>query len=112
MKKTARTIIAATASLVACGASNAVLVSQFGILDLTANGGINPNTGAAWADGDQYRLAFHTDAGTTATSNDPAFYDDFATTQAQQNPALATSSGWTAHLYVNTDGTVAQGVNC
>lgn len=111
MKITAKTIIAATASLLACGAVNAALVSQFGILDLTANGGINPNTGAAWADGDQYRLAFHTDAGTTATSNDPAFYDDFATTQAQQNPALATSSGWTAHLYVNVDGTVAQGVS-
>ena len=111
MKITAKTIIAATASLVACGASNAALVSQFGILDLTANSGINPNTGAAWADGDQYRLAFHTDGGTPATSNDPAFYDNFATTQAQQNAALATSSGWTAHLYVHTDGTMAQGVS-
>jgi hypothetical protein len=111
MKITAKTIIAATASLMACGASNAALVSQFGILDLTANGGINPNTGAAWADGDQYRLAFHTDAGTTATSNDPAFYDNFATTQAQQNAALATSSGWTAHLYVHTDGSLPAGTS-
>ncbi|MBC8148949.1 MAG: PEP-CTERM sorting domain-containing protein [Verrucomicrobiaceae bacterium] len=109
MKITVKTIIAATASLVACGASNAALVSQFGILDLTANGGINPNTGAAWADGDQYRLAFHTDGGTPATSNDPAFYDNFATTQAQQNAALATSSGWTAHLYVHTDGSLPAG---
>jgi hypothetical protein len=111
MKITAKTIIAATASLMACGALNAALVSQFGILDLTANGGINPNTGAAWADGDQYRLAFHTDAGTTATSNDPAFYDNFATTQAQQNAALATSSGWTAHLYVHTDGSLPAGTS-
>jgi hypothetical protein len=111
MKITAKTIIAVTASLMACGALNAALVSQFGILDLTANGGINPNTGAAWADGDQYRLAFHTDAGTTATSNDPAFYDNFATTQAQQNAALATSSGWTAHLYVHTDGSLPAGTS-
>ena len=111
MKITVKTIITATASLVACGASNAALVSQFGILDLTANGGINPNTGAAWADGDQYRLAFHTDAGTTTTSNDPAFYDNFATTQAQQNAALATSSGWTAHLYVHTDGSLPAGTS-
>ena len=111
MKITVKTIITATASLVACGASNAALVSQFGILDLTANGGINPNTGAAWADGDQYRLAFHTDAGTTTTSNDPAFYDNFATTQAQQNTALATSSGWTAHLYVHTDGSLPAGTS-
>lgn len=113
MKITAKTIIAATASLVACSASNAVLVSQFGILDLNANGGINPNTGAAWADGDQYRLAFHTDAGTTATSNDPAFYDNFATAQANQstlgNGSITTSTGWTAHLYVHTDSSLPAG---
>ncbi len=107
MKKTAQTIIAATASLVACGASNAALVSQFGILDLTANGGINPNTGVAWADGDQYRLAFHTDETITATSNNPADYDNFATAQAQQNPALTLSTGWTAHLYIHTDSSLS-----
>ena len=33
------------------------LTSELGILDLTANGGINPATGAAWASGDTYRLA-------------------------------------------------------
>ncbi|MDG1670194.1 MAG: PEP-CTERM sorting domain-containing protein, partial [Akkermansiaceae bacterium] len=96
-------------------ASNAALVSQFGILDLNANGGINPNTGAAWADGDQYRLAFHTDAGTTATSNDPAFYDNFATAQANLstlgNGSIATSTGWTAHLYVHTDGSLPAGTS-
>ena len=111
MKKTAKTIITAAASLVACGASNAALVSQFGILDLNANGGINPNTGAAWADGDQYRLAFYTNNGTPATSNDPAYYDSFATAQAQQNAALASSSGWTAHLYVSTDGSTTQALS-
>ena len=34
------------------------LTSQLGILDLTANGGTNPSTGAAWKDGDTYRLVF------------------------------------------------------
>jgi len=90
---------------------NAQLASQYGILDLTANGGINPNTGIAWEAGDQYRLAFHTSGKIDATSNDPAEYDDFATSQAQENPALATSTGWTAMLYVNMDATVAQGTS-
>ncbi|MFK7911344.1 MAG: PEP-CTERM sorting domain-containing protein [Akkermansiaceae bacterium] len=89
---------------------NAALVSQFGILDLTANGGINPNTGVAWADGDGYRLAFHTDQRIAATSNDPATYDNFATAQAQQNTALAASVGWTALVWVNTDILQNQGV--
>ena len=108
MKKTVKTILTASATLAACGVSNAALTSQFGILDLTANGGINPNTGVAWAAGDGYRLAFHTLGTITATSNDPAVYDDFATAQAQQNPALATSSGWTAMVWVNLDGSTTQ----
>ena len=109
MKKTKKIIIVVSASLI--GLSNAALVSQFGILDLTANGGINPNTGVAWADGDQYRLAFHTSGTITATSNDPTVYDDFATAQAQLNPALASSTGWTAHIYVSTDGTTTEALS-
>mgnify|MGYP005849398903 CR=1 FL=1 len=108
MKNSTTSLILASAWATACGFTHATLVSQFGVLDLTANGGINPNTGVAWAEGDQYRLAFHTADGTPATSNDPAFYDNFATSQAQQNPLLAGSTGWTALLYVNTDGSVNQ----
>jgi hypothetical protein len=89
--------------------ANAALISQFGILDLAANGGINPNTGVAWANGDQYRLAFHTDQTIDATSNLASTYDDFATTQAQQNAALALSTGWTALVWVNTDSSLVQG---
>jgi hypothetical protein len=89
--------------------ASAALVSQYGVLDLTANGGINPNTGVAWADGDQYRLAFHSDERISATSNDPAVYDNFATAQAQQNAALAASTGWTALVWVNTDSSMIQG---
>jgi len=80
---------------------------QVGVLVLTANGGINPNTGVAWQLGDQYRLAFYTAGTTTATSNDPAFYNDFVTAQAQQNPALE-GIGFTALVTVNLDGTVNQ----
>ncbi|NNM29879.1 MAG: hypothetical protein HKO57_10170, partial [Akkermansiaceae bacterium] len=89
----------------------AQLSSQFGILDLNANGGINPNTGAAWAAGDQYRLAFHTDGTIDGTSSDPAVYDAFATAQAQQNTALASSTGWTAMVWVNTDDTLPQAID-
>lgn len=102
--KTNKLTLAALAGLaLTAGSANAVLLSQYGILDLTANGGINPNTGAAWADGDQYRLSFHTDETIAGESNDPATYDNFATAQAQQNAALLSSTGWTALVWVNMD---------
>ncbi len=92
---------------------NAALVSQYGILDLTANGGINPNTGVAWQAGDQYRLAFYTDGGITAQSNSTSVYDTFATTQARLSGlgdgSIMTSTGWTAMVYVNTDFNQPQG---
>lgn len=90
---------------------SAQLAGQFGILDLTANDGINPNTGEAWQEGDQYRLAFYTADTITAESDDPQVYDDFATAQAQLNPALAESTGWTAMVWVNTDDTLPQALD-
>lgn len=104
MTKLSATLAALT---VMTGLTHASLVSQCGILDLTANGGINPNTGLAWQLGDQYRLAFHTAEGTTAASNDPDFYNAFVTAQAHQNPALA-GTEWYALVMVNLDGTVNQ----
>jgi hypothetical protein len=68
--------------------SPSAAMSQLGVLDLAANGGINPNTGTAWAVGDQYRIAFYTDGTTQTTANDPNFYRDFVTAQAWANPAL------------------------
>lgn len=62
--------------------ANAALASQFGILDLTANGGINPNTGNAWAFGDQYRLAFYTAGTFDANSSDIAVHNARVTAQA------------------------------
>lgn len=104
-----------TAALLIASASwiNAALVSQFGILDLTANGGINPNTGVAWQAGDQFRLAFYSSGKIAATSNDPTDYDSFATAQAQLsvlgNGAIQSSTGWTALVWVNTDFSQIQG---
>ena len=51
------------------------LESQLGILNLTANGGINPATGAAWEDGDTYRLIFVSSTSRDATSSDIADYN-------------------------------------
>ena len=105
------------AAVLLCGLSSASaqLAGQYGILDLTANGGINPNTGQPWQEGDQYRLAFHTASTITAESDDPATYDDFATAQANQstlgNGNIQSSTGWTAMVWVNTDDTRPQALD-
>ena len=109
MKKLILTAMAIVA-LAAVSASASIagaLSGELGVLDVWANGGINPNTGAVWAVGDQYRLAFHTDGTINATSNDPGVYDAFATSEAA---AAGLGGTWTAMLYVNTDITQDQGV--
>ncbi len=73
----------------------AQLAGQYGILDATANGGINPNTGVAWVAGDQYRLAFHTKNTFSADNPNASFYNDLVTDEAQLNPDLVGST-WTA----------------
>ena len=54
-----------------------LLAGELGILDVTANGGINPATGKAWKAGDRYRLVFVTAANTQAVSDDLGTYDAF-----------------------------------
>ena len=77
-KLTRLTLAAATAGLVLTAASaNAALTSQLGILDLTANGGINPATGVDWEAGDTYRLAFVTSGTILGTSTSIATYNAF-----------------------------------
>ncbi|MFZ9937626.1 MAG: beta strand repeat-containing protein [Luteolibacter sp.] len=83
---------------------------QLGVLDLSANGGINPNTGNPWQVGDQYRIAFHTQNTTTGTSNDPNFYNDFATAEAWQVTALQ-GSYWKAMVTVNLDPTTTEALS-
>ena len=67
---------------------------QLGILDLSANGGINPATGAAWAIGDKYRLAFVTRATTQATSTDIATYNTFVQNVANSSTLNLSGATW------------------
>ena len=62
MSKTTRTFLTLAVVAMACFAlttsANAAIIGELGILDSTANGGINPATSAPWANGDTYRLFF------------------------------------------------------
>ena len=66
-----------TLVLLATGSVQAALVGQLGVLDLSANGGINPATGNPWQAGDTYRLAFVTSATRNATSTNINDYNSF-----------------------------------
>ena len=70
----------------AAGAANAALVTQLGILDLTANGGVNPATGNPWQAGDTYRFAFTSSGLTAATSADINYYNTFVQNLANASP--------------------------
>ena len=85
----------ATTTLLSLSA-NAALTSQLGILDLTANGGINPATGAAWAHNDTYRLVFASSAGRDALSTDIADYNAFIQGLANASPLGLSSVTWNA----------------
>jgi hypothetical protein len=71
--------------------ASAGIIGELGILDSSANGGINPVTGAAWAVGDTYRLAFTTSGVTDATSTDIATYNTFVQDAAD---AAGLGTGW------------------
>jgi len=78
-------IAIATVVLIGSTTAHAQLVGELGVLDpTTANGGINPATGVAWAEGDKYRLAFVSAATRDATSPDIQDYHDHVT-QAANN---------------------------
>jgi len=72
------------------------LVGQLGILDLDANGGINPATGAPWQEGDQYRLAFVTSTTRDATSADMTDYDAFVQGAADASSLGLDDATWKA----------------
>lgn len=72
---------------------SAVTIGQLGILDSSANGGINPATGLPWASGDTYRLAFVTSIGIDATSADISTYNLHVQSLAE---AAGLGSGWKA----------------
>jgi hypothetical protein len=67
--------VAVAMVVLAVSAAAGPFKGELGILDLTANGGINPATGNPWAPGDQYRFVFITSGTTTATSADISTYN-------------------------------------
>ena len=77
-----------TLALVALTVSSASaqLSCQIGILDLTANGGINPATGNPWKAGDKYRFIFTSSGVTPATSTDINDYNTFVQNLANASP--------------------------
>lgn len=78
----------------AAGTADASLVGQLGILDLTANGGVNPATGNPWQLGDQYRLAFVTSTSTQATSKDINRYNAFVQITADASSLPLSGTSW------------------
>ncbi len=94
--------IGTTCALVLALASsaNAAVIGQLGILDDSANGGINPATGEPWKRGDQYRLAFVTSTAVPSTSHDIAFYNTHV--QNAANAAGLGSVTWNAIASTST----------
>jgi len=75
------------------GSADAAVISELGVLDMeTVNGGINPVTGGAWAEGDTYRLAFVTAGTRDATSANIADYHSFV--QSAANAAGYGGTTW------------------
>ncbi len=70
-------LVAMTIFGMATSANAANLPTELGILDVTANSGINPATGVAWALGDTYRLVFVTSGTRDTTLTDIADYNAF-----------------------------------
>ncbi len=64
------------------------LVCPLGVLNLTANGGINPATGNLWQAGDKYRLIFVTSGTTTCNSTDIVTYNTFVQGLANASTAF------------------------
>jgi len=87
------------------------LTTDFGILDLTENGGINPATGDLWQGGDTYRFIFASSTGMVATSTNIADYNAFVQTLADASPkniGAAQGATWKA---IASTATMAANVN-
>lgn len=104
-------ISAAAALMIVSGSSSAATIGELGVLDSSANGGINPATGVAWANGDQYRLIFIT-SDTVAnslnnlaphgagSSTNAADYNAFITEVAQGDYSTSLVDGNTVDWFV------------
>jgi len=83
-----------TLALTIAPAGAAPLVGELGILDVTANDGLNPATGAAWAEGDLYRLVFVTSTRRDATETDIGVYNQFVQDAAAASPLGLGAATW------------------
>jgi hypothetical protein len=94
------------------------LVCPLGVLNLTANGGINPATGNLWQVGDKYRLIFVTSGTTACDLPDIATYNTFVQGLANAStafPALGSATwnivGSTATVAARDNTATNPGVN-
>ncbi|MEO1513647.1 MAG: T9SS type A sorting domain-containing protein [Bacteroidota bacterium] len=86
--------------LIVSNGISAQMIGELGILDLTANGGINPQTGSAWAIGDTYRLIFVSSTTRNATSTNIADYNSHV--QSAATAAGLGSVNWYAIASTST----------
>lgn len=98
MKRTFSIAALLAAGTLFAGTADAAVIGQLGVLQDTADGGINPQTGVAWAPGDTYRLAFYTDDKRNALSTDINDYNAFVNTVADGSTAYANlgDANWVA----------------
>ena len=90
-------IVAAVAFvLLTSGTASAVLVSEVGVFNLSANGGINPVTNAPWQAGDKFRLAFITSTTRNATSTNINDYNAFVQAAANASSLGLGAASWKA----------------
>jgi len=87
-----------------------VLECQLGILDLTANGGMNPATGVPWAEGDTYRFAFYSSGVMAPDQEDITVYNDFIQNLADNTSVydIGADEGGTWKLIGSTDAVDAR----
>jgi len=87
--------VAMVAVAFTAASANAELIGQLGLMELTANEGINPATGEPWQLGDKYRFVFHTspDWDAPATETDIEWYN--ARVQSAANASVYPISGVT-----------------
>ena len=78
---------------------------ELGILDLSANGGINPMTNQPWKDGDTYRLVFISSTTIDATSTDIDVYNTHVQ-NAANNVGLGSVNWYAIASTTNTNALV------
>jgi len=72
------------------------LESEKGILDLTANSGLNPQTNEEWKAGDAYRLMFVTSTTISASGSDISAYNDHVNNAVSLGPPSLSGANWNA----------------